>query len=90
MDDSTHKVASRYLKTALLSEGQWAAKQIEECLETLEGVVVTLEARGRSGDYEADASVVDTYKEAADAVKLIRHKVSADLDKAAKWLKKIR
>ena len=88
MDDSTHKVASRYLKTA--SEGKWAVKQIEECLETLEGVVLSLEARGRSGDYEADASIADTYREAAEAVKLIRQSVSADLDKAAKWLKKIR
>ena len=73
-----------------VAEGKWAAARVEECLETLESVVLTLEARGRSGDYEADASTADVYREAADAVKLIRQKVSVDLDKAAKWLKKIR
>ena len=88
------RVANRYLESKLHGDDErtlsYAKFEIAECLRKLEDVVITLDHRGRSGDYEADASFADTYREAAEVVKLIRNDISKDLDKAEKWLKKIR
>ena len=92
--EAHRRVASRYVCSKLVGDDyrnlSHAKFEIAECLRKLEDAVVNLEARGRSGDYEADASLADTYREAAEAVKIIRNNVSRDLDKAEKWLKKIR
>jgi len=68
---------------------KWSIETLEEALGQMEAVVLTLGARGGSGDYEADASLADTYGDVQKAVTLIR-KASAPLAMATKLLKRVR
>ena len=68
---------------------KWSIDTLEEALGEMEAVVLTLGARGGSGDYEADASLADTYGDAQKAVTLIR-KASAPLAMATKLLKRVK
>jgi hypothetical protein len=68
---------------------KWSVSTLEEALAQMEAVMLTLEARGGSRDYEADASLADTYGDAQKAVTLIR-KASAPLAMATKLLKRVK
>lgn len=49
----------------------WAVKEIDKAVDKLADVVLILESRGSSGDYEADESLADAHREVARTVDLI-------------------
>lgn len=49
----------------------WAAKEIDKAADKLADVVLILDSRGSSGNYEADESLADAYREVAQTVELI-------------------
>ena len=64
-------------------------EDLEGYLDEMEALVSIWTHRGSSGDYEADASLADTYGDVQKAVTLIR-KASGPLAQAIKLLKRVK